>query len=85
MVRIIVELAKTVEIHLTMALNNSTCLTLVDYQLVELILVLTQLPLINRCNIHLTKEVTNFQLKMEMEVVRHLFSKRGSKPSQPLT
>jgi len=83
MVRIIVELAKTVEIHLIMALNNSTCLTLVDYQLVELILVLTQLPLINRCNIHLTKEVTNFQLKME--AVRHLFSKRGSKPSQPLT
>lgn len=83
MVRIIVELAKTVEIHLIMALNNSTCLTPVDYQLVELILVLTQLPLINRCNIHLTKEVTNFQLKME--AVRHLFSKRGSKPSQPLT
>lgn len=83
MVRIIVELAKTVEIHLIMALNNSTCLTLVDYQLVELILVLTQLPLINRCNIHLTKEVTNSLLKME--AVRHLFSKRGSKPSQPLT
>lgn len=83
MVRIIVELAKTVEIHLTMALNNSTCLTLVDYQSVELILVLTQLPLINRCNIHLTKEVTNFQIKME--AVQHLFSKRGSKPSQPLT